>query len=117
MVREHDCGQEIGFRKIFRLSLHEYCRGERKARHQNQQKRRQDAERPTRSKVENAETLVLNVLDYLIDNQIARDDKKDIDADKSAAKTGQADVRPNNRKNCNRAQAVDKWSVYPDLVN
>ena len=106
-----------GFRKIFRLGLHENRCRERKAHHHNQQKRRQNAESPARRKVENTETLVLNVLGDLIDNQIARDDKKDIDADKSATKTGQADVRPNNRKNCKRAQAVDKWSVYPDLVN
>ena len=97
--------------------MHENRCRERTAHHHNQQKRRQNAESPARRKVENTETLVLNVLGDLIDNQIARDDKKDIDADKSATKIGQADVRPNNRKNCNRAQAVDKWSVYPDLVN
>ena len=117
MVREHDRGQEKGFREIFRLGLHEYRRGERKAHNHDQQKCGQDTESPARSEVENAEPLVLDVLRDLIDDQIARDDKKDIDADESAAKPGQADVRANNRKNCNRPQAVNKWSVYSNLVN
>ena len=82
--------------KIFRLGLHENRCEERKAHHHDQQKRRQNAEGPARSEVENAEPLVLDVLGDLIDNQIARDDKKDIDADKSPAKTGQADVRSDN---------------------
>jgi hypothetical protein len=97
--------------------LHEYRRGERKAHNHDQQKCGQDTESPARSEVENAEPLVLDVLRDLIDNQIARDNKKDIDADKSPAKTGQADVRANNRENCNRPQAVNKWSVYSNLVN
>ena len=63
------------------------------------------------------EPLVLDILRDLIDNQIARDNKKDIDADKSATKPGQADVRSNNRKNRNRAQAIDKWSVNSNFVN
>jgi hypothetical protein len=52
--------------------LHENRCGERKAHPHDQQKRRQDAERPASSKVENAEPLVLDVLGDLIDNQIAR---------------------------------------------
>src|SRR4029079_16865031 len=99
MVREHDRGHEKGLRKSVRLGLHENRGRERKAHHHDQQKCRQDAESPARSEVENAEPLVLDILGYLIDNKIARDNKKDIDADKSATKTGQADVRPNNRKN------------------
>lgn len=117
VVRDHDRGQEKRFRKIFRLGLHEYRRGERKAHDHDQQEGRQDAESSARSEVENAEPLVLDVLRDLIDNQIARDNKKDIDADKSPAKAGQADVRANNRENCNRPQAVNKWSVYSNLVN
>ena len=74
------------------LGLHENRCGEHKAYHHDQQKRRQNSESPASSEVENAESLVLDVLGYLIDNQIARDNKKDIDADKSPAKTGQADV-------------------------
>ncbi|HET8974552.1 MAG TPA: hypothetical protein VFN63_14830 [Pseudolabrys sp.] len=117
MVRKHDPGQEKRFRKIFWIGLHENRCGERKAHHHDQQKRRQNAESPACSKVENAEPLVLDILGDLIDNQIARDNKKDVDANKSAAKPGQADVGPNNRKNCNRAQAVDKWSVSSNFVN
>ena len=117
MVRKHDRGQEKRFRKIFRLGLHENRCRERKGHHHNQQKRRQNAESPASSEVENAEPLVLDVLGDLIDNQIARDNKKDIDADKSPAKTGQADVGSNNRKNRNRAQAIDKWSVNSNFVN
>jgi len=117
MIREHDRGQEKGFREIFRLGLHENCCGEREADNHDQQKRRQDTEGPASGEVENIEPLVLDVLRDLIDNQIARDNKKDIDADKSATKPGQADVRSNNRKNRNRAQAIDKWSVNSNFVN
>src|SRR5215510_5820084 len=117
MVREHDRGQEKRFRKILRLSLHEYYCGERKAGHHDQQKRRQDAESPASGKVENAKSLARDVFGYLIDDQIARDHKKDIDADKSATKAGQADVRSDNGKNRYCAQTIDEGSVYSNFVN
>jgi len=98
------------------LRLHKDCCGEHKADHHDKQKCGQNTQRPATAKFKRAKAPILNVSDDLIDDQIARDHKKYVDAHVPTGKSRNTYMRTDYRQDRNRSQAVDKWLVGADVV-
>ena len=87
VIRQHDGRKQERVGKKFETGMHKYRRRQEQCRDHHQQKGRQNAKGSSPIEVENLKTPVLDVLDNLIDDEIAGDHKENIDPDITSRKS------------------------------